>query len=257
MEVQAGGHREDADGAGLDPAAGGIDGRGGGGGVLPAQGVEGGVQAGLVSSTGTRKCACLASRRKRALSRVVCMAVTRTPSRGSGSSSGWKWLTSLALPALANLSWLITSPVTWVMAPSRCTFFFRAALASLRSLPSTATAGRAGMWPRSPVTAGPSHGWPGAARTQPAPRTSRSALAARGLRRRLLCCLLSFLLARRAGTRVAGRGSSAAAAAHPDSPACSSSASSSRGSRPSVDALSGSCRPVTGLRRVPCAASSR
>jgi hypothetical protein len=33
-------------------------------------------------------------------------------------------------------------------------------------------------------------------------------------------------------------------------------ASSRAGSRPSVDALGGSCRLVTGLRRLPCAAST-
>ena len=48
------------------------------------------------------------------------------------------------LPGLGTLSWPMTSPVTWVTAPSKCTFFFPPALASLRSLPSTATATRAG-----------------------------------------------------------------------------------------------------------------
>jgi len=38
------------------------------------------------------------------------------------------------------------------------------ALASLRSLPSAAAAGRAGTWPGSPVTAGSSQGWDGGPR---------------------------------------------------------------------------------------------
>ena len=75
------------------------------------------------------------------MSLVACMAseVTRTPSSGSGSSSGRKCVTSFAFPALATLSWAMTRPGTWVTAASRCTFFFPPALASLRSFPSTAT----------------------------------------------------------------------------------------------------------------------
>ena len=80
------------------------------------------------------------------MSRVACIAsaVTTAPRSGSGSSSGLKCVTSFAFPDLATLSWPMTSPVTWVTAPSKCTFFFPPALASLRSLPSTATATRAG-----------------------------------------------------------------------------------------------------------------
>ena len=149
----------------------------------------------------------------------------------------------------------MTSPVTWVMAPSRCTFLRPPALASLRSLPSTPTAGRAGRYCGSPVTAGSSHGCPGAARTRLS-RVSRSASPAGGLRRRLLVPPLFFLPAARAATRAASAGSSATGARHADSPASSSSASSRASSRPSVDADGGSCSPVTGLRRVPCAAST-
>ena len=52
LEPGAGGCREDADGAGLDPAADGLAGRGGDGRVLPVQRVEGLVQAGLVAQDG-------------------------------------------------------------------------------------------------------------------------------------------------------------------------------------------------------------
>src|SRR5215470_1481178 len=121
-----------------------------------------------------------------ALARVVCIAsaVTSTSCRGSGSSSGWKWLVSLALPCLATRSWLITSPLAWVIAASRCTLGCPPTLARLRSLPSTATAGRAGRWPESPIRIGSSQGWVGAARTHPSSRVWRSACAADGLRRR-------------------------------------------------------------------------
>ena len=102
------------------------------------------------------------------------------------------------------------------------------------------------------MTAGSSHGWPGAARTHPSSLVSRSACAAGGLRRRLA---FFFPAARRAATRAAARRPSAAAAAHPVSPASSSSASSPAGTRPSVDADGGSCAPVPRLRRTPSAAS--
>ncbi len=99
-----------------------------------------------------------------------------------------------------------------------------------------------------------SHRWPGAARTWPPALVSRSASPAGGLRRRFLP-LVFWPAAARAATRAASCGSSATGARHADSPAYSSSASSRAGSRPSVDADSGSCKPVTGLRRVPCPAS--
>jgi hypothetical protein len=50
-----------------------------------------------------------------------------TFSSGSGSSSGLKCVISFALPPL---SWLITSPVPWVIVPDRCTFLRPPALAS-------------------------------------------------------------------------------------------------------------------------------
>jgi len=200
----------------------------------------------------------LSSVSQRACSRWVCIAsaVMTTPARGSGSSSGLKWVISFALPALATLSWPITSPVIWVTAPSRCTLVFPPALASLRSLPSTATAGRAGRWPGSPVMAGSSHGWPGAARTRPSGLVSRSASPAGGLQCRFFFPPPGLPAAARAAIRAATRGSSAVGAAHADSPASSSSASSRAGSRPSVDADGGSYSLVRGLRRHPCPAST-
>jgi hypothetical protein len=104
-------------------------------------------------------------------------------------------------------------------------------------------------------SSGSSHGWPGAARTWPPALVSRSASPAGGLRRRFLP-LVFWPAAARAATRAASCGSSATGARHADSPAYSSSASSRAGSRPSVDADGGSCKPVTGLRRVPCPAST-
>jgi SRSO17 transposase len=90
---------------------------------------------------------------------------------------------------------------------------------------------------------------------QPSALTWRSACAAGGLRRRARSCFFVLPAARRAAIRAVSRdpgGPSAAAA----SPASSSSASSSAGSRPSVEADGGSCSPVRGFRRVPCAAST-
>jgi len=191
---------------------------------------------------------------------VVCMAsaVTRTPPRGRGSSSGRKCVTSFAFPAFATLSWAMTRPGTWVTAASRWTFLFWPALASLRSLPSTAAAGRAGTWPGSPVTAGSSQGWDGCGRNQPSSRSSRKLPAAGGFRfpffrfsSRLRCP------SRRCAAYAAGiAGSSAACARHADSAASSPSASIMPGSRSSVLADGAARSPVRGLTRQPCAAST-
>src|ERR1039457_3877387 len=148
---------------------------------------------GWLPRTGHRKCAFLALRRKKALPLVVCIASagTRTPSRGSGSSSGRKWVTSLALPDLATLSWAMTRPGTWVTAASRCTFLFPPALASLRSLPSTAAAGRAGTGPGSP---GPGRSPPGRARVRANPAVAAFRAQPRRGRRLPLPFLPVFLL---------------------------------------------------------------
>ena len=75
----------------------------------------------------------------------------------------------------------------------------------------------------SPVTAGSSHGWPGAARNQPPARVSRSASAACGRRRRAAVCCRAA--ARAAAARDCAAGSSAAPATSPVSAASSSSGS--------------------------------
>src|SRR6266487_2447071 len=200
---------QDAQGAGFDPAAFNLAGGGRDGGVLPVQGVERGVQAGLVAEDREQVARVLVLGQPAAFSLVVCIAsaVMTTSCRGSGSSSGLKCVVSLALPALA----------------------------SLRSLPSTPTAGRAGRCAGSPVTAGSSHGWPGAARNQPSARTSRSAWPA-GARRCRFVPRPAFAPAARAAIRAASCGSSAAGASHAVSPASSSPASSRAGSRSSADA---------------------
>jgi len=88
----------------------------------------------------------------------------------------------VGLPVLGDLVLGDDQAGTWVTAASRCTFFFPPALASLRSLPSTAAAGRAGTCPGSPVTAASSQGWAGCARNQPSALSSRKLPAAGGFR---------------------------------------------------------------------------
>src|ERR1035438_2011972 len=165
---------------------------------------------GWLPRTGNRKCAFFSFRSQSALSRVVCIAsaVMRTSSRGSGPSSGVKWVTSLAWPSLATLSWAMTRPGTWVTAASRCTFFFPPALASLRSFPSTATAGTRGDVVRG---AGYRRVQPGMIRVRPEPAVSPflpEAFRGRGLPLPLLPPflprLLFFLLVRGKGGRDAG-----------------------------------------------------
>ena len=191
------------------------------------------------------------------MSRFACIAslVTTAPSSGSGASSGRKWLISFALPDLATLSCAITMPGVWVTAASRWTFLFPPALAPLRSLPSTATACRAGTCPRSPVTAGSSHGCSGCGRNQPSSRSWRKLPAAGAFCFRFFSFFPSSFC-RFAAAAAVTCGSSAASASAPVRAASSSSASRPSGTRYSVRADGATRSPVAGLTRQPWAASS-
>ncbi len=151
----------------------------------------------------------------------------------------------------------MTRPGTCVTAASRCTFFSPPDFAPLRSLPSTATARRAGTCPGSPHTAGSSHGWAGCGRNQPSWRSSRKDAAAGGF------CFLFFRRSRscaccsaRCAAYAAGMPGSSAIPATAAEIAASNSSGSSRNfpSRSSIDADGATRCPVRGLTRQPCAA---
>ena len=73
--------------------------------VLPVQGVEGGVHAGLVAEHRPQEMRVLDLARVAGVVPVACIAsaVTTAPRSGSGSSSGLKCVTSFAFPDLATL----------------------------------------------------------------------------------------------------------------------------------------------------------
>src|SRR5260221_8689618 len=103
-----------ADGAGLDPAAADLAGGGGDRGVLPVQGVERGVQAGLAAQRRQQVVRVLVLREPAG---VLPGGLHRVggddhPGQGKGFQQRSEVAGSSALPALATLSWPITSPVT-------------------------------------------------------------------------------------------------------------------------------------------------
>src|SRR5271157_2712549 len=147
---------------GLDPAAADLAGSGGDRGVLPVQGIERGVGSLLVAQHWQQVERVLVFGQPAGMLALGLhpAAVMTASSRGSGSSSGLKCVISPALPALPALSWPITTPVTWVTAPSRCTLAFLPALASLRSLPSYPLTVAVGVAVSVPVAVGVSVGVP-------------------------------------------------------------------------------------------------
>src|SRR5271165_3281578 len=250
LEPGAGGCGQDADGAGLDPAAADLTGRGGDRGVLPVQRVEFGVQIRLVAQDGPQPVRVLDRAQEQGVVPVRLHGVAGDDGPGQ-RQRGEQGLEVADLVRLASLG----DPVLGDHDPGHVgdggEQVHLLVLAVFRALALLAVDGDAlacGNVSRGPHAAGSSQGWAGCGRNHPSSRSSRNASAAGGLRFLFFCfpscsrCCSARCAAYAAGTA----GSSARTATAAVSAASNSSGSTSFGSLSSIDADGAAASPSAG-----------